>query len=209
MKARQTIQKRYSKRHKDHLIQMEQKLKEDILQNFSSDERIDQIRVRAKSIQRFCQKAAKKEGGRKKYKDPINQIQDQLGARIVTYYLSDVEKIAETVEKYYKPIEKKDIIPDSDGQFGYEGKHYILFLPVSILPNPSGGDFPKFFELQITTLFQHAWSQAEHDLGYKPIKPIEHDEKRKIAFTAAQAWGADNIFDELFIKSHVKTQKDK
>jgi putative GTP pyrophosphokinase len=40
---------------------------------------------------------------------------------------------------------------------------------------------------------------AEHDLGYKPgAVPLTPDEKRRLAFTAAQAWGADRIFDELF-----------
>ena len=54
-----------------------------------------------------------------------------------------------------------------------------------------------FFELQIKTLFQNAWSEANHDLGYKPERELSKDEKRKIAFTSAQAWGADMIFDEL------------
>ena len=58
---------------------------------------------------------------------------------------------------------------------------------------------PGFFELQVKTLFQHAWSEAEHDLGYKPgVKPLTPDETRRLAFTSAQAWGADHIFDELF-----------
>jgi putative GTP pyrophosphokinase len=55
-----------------------------------------------------------------------------------------------------------------------------------------------FFELQIKTLFQHAWSEAEHDLGYKPATVLSSDQKRRLAFTAAQAWGADQIFDELY-----------
>jgi putative GTP pyrophosphokinase len=58
---------------------------------------------------------------------------------------------------------------------------------------------PGFFELQIKTLFQHAWSEADHDLGYKPgDQPLTSEQKRLIAFTSAQAWGADHIFDQLF-----------
>jgi ppGpp synthetase/RelA/SpoT-type nucleotidyltranferase len=58
---------------------------------------------------------------------------------------------------------------------------------------------PQFFELQVKTLFQHAWSEANHDLGYKPgATPLSSSEKRQLAFTSAQAWGADHIFDELF-----------
>jgi putative GTP pyrophosphokinase len=60
---------------------------------------------------------------------------------------------------------------------------------------------PKVLELQIKTLFQHAWSEANHDLGYKPdLQPLDPDDERKLAFTAAQAWGADQIFDELYRK---------
>jgi putative GTP pyrophosphokinase len=61
-----------------------------------------------------------------------------------------------------------------------------------------GGENIDFFELQLKTLFQHAWSEADHDLGYKPSAELSLDQKRRLAFTAAQAWGADLIFDELY-----------
>jgi hypothetical protein len=32
----------------------------------------------------------------------------------------------------------------------------------------------------------------------KPMVQLSSDQKRKIAFTAAQAWGADKMFEELF-----------
>ena len=31
---------------------------------------------------------------------------------------------------------------------------------------------PRFFELQVKTLFQHAWSEASHDIAYKPDVPL-------------------------------------
>ncbi|MHA1279982.1 MAG: GTP pyrophosphokinase, partial [Candidatus Helarchaeota archaeon] len=52
-------------------------------------------------------------------------------------------------------------------------------------------------ELQIKTVYQHAWAAANHDLGYKSEKDLPKDQRRKIAFTAAQSWGADQIFREL------------
>ena len=58
-------------------------------------------------------------------------------------------------------------------------------------------DAPGFFELQIKTLFQHAWSEANHDLGYKPETPFDTNQKRLMAYTSAQAWGADREFDRL------------
>ena len=79
-------------------------------------------------------------------------------------------------------MERQNVVPDSENKFGYEGKALRFILPHAVLPSMNGGDFPVFFELQITTLFQHAWSEAEHDLMYKPVTEMSFEEKRKIAF---------------------------
>jgi putative GTP pyrophosphokinase len=168
--------------------------------------RVDRVSTRAKSADRFFQKAMKKQAdGSPKYSDPMSQIQDQIGARIVTFYLSDVDVVSAAIDAYFRPIEHQSIVPDSDSEFGYTGKHYILFMPTDLfdaaIPKTRA---PRFFELQIKTLFQHAWSEAEHDLAYKPVAELNREQRRKIAFTAAQAWGADLIFNEL----HVQTSKD-
>jgi putative GTP pyrophosphokinase len=159
--------------------------------------RIDKISARAKSPERFFQKAYKEINGKPKYGDPINEIQDQIGARIVTYYLPDVEMISKCILKDFRHIERQDIEPESDNAFGYFGKHFVLYLPTDVSEKVGGEKCPTFFELQIKTLFQHAWSEAEHDLGYKPSTILTDEQRRKIAFTAAQSWGADMIFEQL------------
>jgi ppGpp synthetase/RelA/SpoT-type nucleotidyltranferase len=145
------------------------------------------------------EKAEKEISGRRKYDDPLAQIQDQLGARIISFYRSDVERLAAEVTKYFRHIESLQIVPDSENEFGYEGRHFILFIPRDLFDDEVREDESiTFFELQIKTLFQHAWSEAEHDLGYKPTTMLTSDQRKRLAFTAAQAWGADQIFDELF-----------
>ena len=111
-----------------------------------------------------------------------------------------MDRIAATIQKYYRPIESKDVIPESEWEFGYFGRHYVLLVPSDVVAvSIDKALMPQFFELQVKTLFQHAWSEANHDLGYKPgATPLSSDAKRRLAFTSAQAWGADHIFDELF-----------
>ena len=161
--------------------------------------RVDRISARAKSVERFLQKAMKVDDGQAKYSDPLSQIQDQLGARVVTFYASDVARVAGEVRRFFHPIENKLRVPETESEFGYIGEHFVLVIPSDVLVGVDAGeDPPTVFELQIKTLFQHAWAEAEHDIGYKPSVELTPLHRRKMAFTAAQAWGADQIFDELF-----------
>lgn len=198
---RSELEEKYTNRYNNILVSLAKNLETHLKDNFKESQRIDRICARPKSIDRFIEKAQKKENGLLKYDDPLSQIQDQIGARIITYYLNDVPNISKTVTDYYREIESRTIVPDSEYEFGYFGKHYVLIMPDDLTSNFSNmDDVPKFFELQIKTLFQHAWSEANHDLGYKPNYQLNKEQKRKIAFTSAQAWGADHIFNELSLK---------
>jgi len=194
-----TLEQMFARRRERVLVPLAARIVDHLKSLFSGFPRIDRISARAKSVDRFMGKATKHENGKPKYDDPLNQIQDQVGARIVTLYLSDVERVRVEIEKYFKFIESKKIVPESEREFGYEGRHFILFVPTDLLDEAlSSDESNEFFELQIKTLFQHAWSEAEHDLGYKPSNELTSDQKRRVAFTAAQAWGADQIFDEMY-----------
>jgi len=114
------------------------------------------------------------------------------------FYTSDVEPMTERILHYHRHIEIAIKEPESEAEFGYFGKHFVLALPDDCIPSGISTELaPRLFELQVRTLFQHAWSEAEHDLAYKPTGGLTADQKRRFAFTAAQAWGADRVFDEL------------
>lgn len=193
-----SIREDYKERYDTHLVSLAWALEAHVRENLKDVPRIDRVLARAKGVDSFVSKASKEVDGVKKYSDPYNQIQDQIGVRVVTFYLDDVNAVAKEIEGYYRKIESKSIVPDSDSEFGYFGKHFILLIPDELIDDGSDANkIPKFFELQVKTLFQHAWGEAEHDLGYKPGAVLSSDVKRRIAFTAAQAWGADQIFNEL------------
>jgi ppGpp synthetase/RelA/SpoT-type nucleotidyltranferase len=191
----------YRQRFNEVLKPLAERLNSYLLDLVQTEKRIDRVSTRAKSLERFLAKAQRrKEDGSPKYDDPLRQIQDQLGSRITIFYLSDVDHISKLVEKYFRPVEFRTVVPESHWEFGYFGKHFVLLIPTDVIDDGIDVDrVPEFFELQVKTLFQHAWSEANHDLGYKPeIGPLGSEKVRKLAFASAQAWGADREFDDLW-----------
>ncbi|SRR6266508_438204 len=194
------LEEAYRQRFESVLKPLAVAIEDHLREIFQSQSRVDRIAARAKAIDRFLTKAETVVDGKLKYSEPLRQIQDQIGARIVTFYRPDVDSVDAVIQKYFRPIESRDMIPDSEWEFGYFGRHHVLLIPSDVIDESLDRTImPQFFELQIKTLFQHAWSEANHDLGYKPgATPLTSDAKRRLAFTSAQAWGADLIFDELF-----------
>jgi len=165
--------------------------------------RIDLVLSRIKSVASFVQKANKVHGdsGKRLYEYPLEEIQDQIGTRVIVYYRSDVQAVANAILSDFREIEDRVVEKPDPTSFGYEARHFVCLIP----PDISAEFSPPIecFELQVSTLFQHAWAQANHDLGYKPLAPLEFRESRAIAWAAAQAWGADEIFDGLWRQRHL------
>lgn len=161
--------------------------------------RVDLISVRAKSVERFLEKAQRRE-----WEDPLRDIQDQIGARVVVFYRSDVEVVARRILTHFNAIENRPSEEHDPRIFGYQARHCLCYIPQDIQDRTESP--VDFFELQVCTLFQHAWAEAEHDLGYAAQTPLDFEERRKIAWAAAQAWGADEIFDDIW-RSRVNQQE--
>jgi ppGpp synthetase/RelA/SpoT-type nucleotidyltranferase len=197
---REALEVKYRHRHDAVLIRLARTLEVLISDYMSGQPRIDRITARAKGVTKFSDKAEIITEGNIKYTDPLSQIQGQIGARIVVFYKSDVERIDSEVNRYFTAVEIKKRVPESESSFGYFGHHLVLVLPSDVIEGDMDQNLvPHFFELQIKTLFQHAWSEAYHDLGYKAVdEPLTSDQKRLGAYTSAQAWGADHIFDQLY-----------
>jgi len=187
----------YTRRRAAVLAPLAEGLARHLSDRLDGVKRIDRISARAKDPQRFLAKATKEKDGKRKYDDPFSEIQDQVAARVTVFYLRDVEAVEAVVKRYFRGIEELSI-KEEPKAFGYEGRHLILAIPEELFEDEEHPDAPEFFELQIKTLFQHAWSEAEHDLGYKPSAPLTEQQSREMAFTAAQAWGADQMFAKLF-----------
>jgi putative GTP pyrophosphokinase len=180
------------------LKKISDQIEEQLTSVFENVPHIDRIISRVKSIDSFLTKSDKlKEDGTLKYPVPMKEIQDMIGVRIVVYYKTDVQTARDILFKRFQRVEEVSIVPDDVSKFGYEGFHMICFIPNTIFSSRENPLVGNFFELQIKTLYQHAWSQSNHGLGYKPGMELTGDQQRQLAFISAQSWGADKILSEL------------
>ncbi len=190
----------YRQRFENVLTPVADLLKAQIKDIYKDEPRIDRVVARAKTVNSFLEKSkSKEEDGTPKYLEPLRQIQDQIGARIIVYYLNDIDRICKIAERYYRKIESRHVVPESESEFGYFGTHFVFHIPSDVIDQSIEASLlPVFFELQVKTLFQHAWSEANHDLGYKTASgPLSPETKRFLAYASAQAWGADHVFNRL------------
>jgi len=68
-----------------------------------------QIASRTKSVQSFKEKVERKNKEGRPYDDPINQITDVVGIRIITYYLRGVDIIGNLIKREFEVDEKNSL----------------------------------------------------------------------------------------------------
>ena len=157
---------------------------------------------RAKSVASFAAKAVRESGGRPVYDDPLTQITDQVGVRVITYLRDDLDAVASLLGEQWTILDDRDMGQETadDGRWGYASRHLVL-RPGSVTEDVDPDDPLPWLVLsvQVRTVLQHAWAEFEHDVRYKGTVPAEQaaDLNRRFALAAGLLELADREFTTI------------
>lgn len=160
---------------------------------------IDRIAFRAKTLESFLAKVYERKT-EPPYSEPLLEIEDQVAGRVIVFFPDDLDAVKARLPSLFGEVELSERRPEKVTEFDYEGFHGIYNIPPQCKPRgwEECDDVPSTFELQVRTVFQHAWAEPQHDIAYKPRIELSFDERREVAWVAASAWGADHAFNRLW-----------
>ncbi|MBK8470587.1 MAG: GTP pyrophosphokinase [Actinomycetales bacterium] len=148
---------------------------------------------RTKSVASFAAKASRESDGRQLNPDPLRDITDQVGVRVITYVLSDVEAVAELLADQLHVLDDRDMgqLTAREGRFGYASRHLLVSEDLPADPSADAAyEHPGYVpmrcaSIQLRTVLQHAWAEFEHEIRYKGTVPAEYARDLDRRFTLA------------------------
>lgn len=154
------------------------------------------VESRTKSVDSYSQKINTHS---KKYSDPLKEIPDICGCRVITHYLDDIPKIAKIIKSEFVVIEEElsHQPPHIDvDRVGYLSAHYVISLNGKRNTLTEWKPFSDLHaEIQIRTVVQHAWSAVSHALQYKQEIQIPSSLQRRLYRIS----GLFELADEEFV----------
>jgi len=128
-------------------------------------------------------------------------MQDLAGIRIICFVNFDVVKVCNLIESIFsidntRTKDKEKVL--SEDKMGYSSIQYVCSLPKSRTKHSENHHLKgKYFEIQIRTILQHAWSEIEHDDIYKNSGNSNSSIKRQFNLVSSILELADNELERL------------
>ena len=152
------------------------------------------VASRVKTLESFLEKIE-----RKQYLDPLGQMDDLAGIRVVCLFLSDLDRVSAIVSSLFEVIAKEDKVRQGRAEvFGYMSHHYVCRLS-------SAHSGPRYdhlkdlrFEVQVRTILMDAWANTSHYLSYKNEDSVPQDLLRDFATLSGLLFVADRQFESLY-----------
>ncbi|HSF35867.1 MAG TPA: (p)ppGpp synthetase [Nocardioides sp.] len=169
-----------------------------LVRTLLDDAGIDYLSVtgRTKSVASFAAKANRTQDGLPLYADPLHEVTDQIGVRVITYVHSDVAAVAELLDEELTILDDRDLGEETAraGRFGYASRHLL------VRTDADDDEHPELVgeraSVQVRTVLQHAWAEFEHDIRYKGNVPEDAaaDLDRRFTLAAGLIELADREF---------------
>lgn len=158
------------------------------------------ISWRAKDADEFERKAARPIPGSEtaKYSDPLTQITDKAGIRVITYFLRNVDEVDEIISEEFEVVERTLKASDEPDRFGYTSLHFLVKYLDSRTQLTEYRRFKGLVaEIQVRTVLQHAWAEIEHDIRYKSPSLLPEAVSRRFGALAGLIEIADREFQAI------------
>ncbi|NOR46176.1 MAG: hypothetical protein GQ534_11375 [Candidatus Delongbacteria bacterium] len=153
------------------------------------------VEGRVKSTNSFADKIKRKGN---KYPNPLNDIKDLVGLRIIVYYQRDIDIVNNLLRENFRIDEENTVnksLSLNDDQFGYLSNHYVVKLKGTRAELPEWNTFKTISaEIQLRTVLQHSWAAISHELQYKSKSEVPSTLKRRLYRLA----GLFELADEEF-----------
>ena len=161
---------------------------------------IEDFRVssRAKSLDSFKEKIVRPG---KQYIDPLRQLTDLAGVRIIVCYVDQLVQVEEVIKSEFNidpttSVDKsRTMKPDT---FGYLSVHYIVTPTAEKKRSSKWLPFADMkAEVQVRTSLQDSWATVSHILQYKVESAVPDSLKRRLFRLAGLFELADEEFSKI------------
>lgn len=165
--------------------------------------KVASIEARAKTLDSFANKAAEpslSDPDQPKYKNPLKEITDLSGTRIITFFPRTIEEVDKVIDSEFEVLEKSDKadVLKLEERFGYQSVHYIISLKSNRTSLPEYRPYRGLnAEIQVRTILQHSWAEIEHDIQYKSLETIPVSIRRRFMSLAGLLEIADREFQAI------------
>lgn len=163
------------------------------------------VETRVKEFDEFEAKLADQ-----KYTQP-EEMTDFAALRVICYLKQDKAIVTGLLEDNFRIIKREDkSIELGVDRIGYNAIH----LDAMLAKDRSGlSEYQRYkdlkFEIQITTILQHAYAQIEHDLIYKTGNVLPEGIQRSIKKTSGGLDILDDMFEQIMKDIDVHKRKSK
>lgn len=176
-----------------------------ILRVVLDDVKVHEFQERAKTVESFVKKAkkpkSKEEPTVPKYPNPVEDITDLAGVRVITFFPKTLDLVEERLrDAGFKIKERTDVGEErfKAGKFGYQSIHFLVELPENRKELIENQVFKNLVcEVQVRTIMQHAWAEMEHDIQYKSSEDIPEELRRRFLALAGMIEIADREFQAI------------